>query len=86
MIRVFILLLLGIAPAVAQHVEKGGIIHSTSTVPSTVVASLPACNGSSNGSIYLVTNALTPTVGATVAGGGAVTVLVHCNGSNWVVA
>ena len=33
-----------------------------------------------------VTNALAPTFGATVVGGGAVTIPVFYNGSNWIVA
>jgi len=70
----------------AQHIEKGGYIHSISTIPSFVVASLPTCNGGANGLVSVVTNALTPVVGATVVGGGAVQVLTHCNGTNWVVA
>ncbi len=54
-------------------------------VPSSLVANLPACNGLTNGVIYTVTNALAPTIAGIVVGGGAVTLLVHCNGTNWVV-
>ena len=54
-------------------------------VPSKTVAGLPTCNAAANNMIYLVTDALTPAVAATVVGGGAVQTLVHCNGSAWIV-
>jgi len=47
-----------------------------------LVASLPT--GVTGATAY-VTNALSPTFGATVVGGGAVTVPVFYNGSNWIV-
>lgn len=53
--------------------------------PQTTVNSLPACNTSTNGTIFTVTNALAPTLAGIVIGGGAITILVHCNGTNWVV-
>lgn len=48
------------------------------------VASLPTCDATSIGSHLYVTDATAPTFNATVAGGGAVTVPVFCDGSNWV--
>jgi hypothetical protein len=47
------------------------------------VATLPT--GVTGARAY-VTNALAPSYGATVAGGGAVTIPVFYNGANWVVA
>lgn len=53
--------------------------------PSSTVAALPSCTAALTGVIYTVTNALTPALNVLVVGGGAVTVLVHCNGTSWVV-
>ena len=47
------------------------------------VATLPT--GQPTGSCAYVTNASTPVFGSTVVGGGAVTVPVFYNGSNWIV-
>jgi hypothetical protein len=55
-----------------------------SNVPSSIVSGLPACNASSNGLIYEITDGLTPTIGVLVVGGGAVALLVHCNGTQFV--
>lgn len=49
------------------------------------VASLPICNGGSEGSIKGVNDALLPAALAIVASGGAVHVPVYCNGTNWIV-
>lgn len=48
------------------------------------VATLPAA-GSHTGIMMLVTDGLAPALGAIVTGGGAVTVLVVSNGTNWLV-
>ena len=77
-------LLLFSTAAQAQHFSINRKI-TTSSIPNSPVASLPACNASRNGDISNVTDATTPAVGATVVGGGAVITLVHCNGSNWLV-
>lgn len=58
---------------------------ATFNLPAATVAGLPACTAALNGQIYTVTNALAPALAVAVAGGGAVTVLVHCNGAAWVV-
>jgi hypothetical protein len=81
-----VLILLWCFPANSQNVTKGGPIHSLTTIPNGLVAALPPCNGGTNGAVMVVTNALTPVVGSIVVTGGAVTVLIHCNGTNWVVA
>lgn len=54
-------------------------------ITNTTIANLPACSAVNAGAIYRVTNALAPTIGLAVAAGGAITVLVDCNGSNWLV-
>lgn len=51
-----------------------------------LVASLPVAAAGNSGAIATVTDALTPTLGVAVAGGGAVTALVFSNGSVWKVA
>jgi len=53
--------------------------------PASTVAGLPTCSAALNGRIFTVTNALAPTIAGIVVGGGAVTILVHCNGTNWIV-
>lgn len=57
---------------------QGPIIGST-------VAALPACNAASKGKEYMLNDATTPAWNATVVGGGAVVIIVFCNGTNWVV-
>lgn len=49
-----------------------------------LVASLPTCNSGLKGTVMLVSDALLPTYLATMSGGGTNTVLVVCNGTNWV--
>ena len=74
------------SPSWAQHSSTNGYFFSTVNVSKHTGASIPACTASQNGVIRQVTDALTPTIGAIVAGGGAVTVLVVCNGTNWLVS
>lgn len=78
-----ILLVLLSTVAQAQHGQISRKITIFS-VPAAPVSGLPACNASRNGDISNVTDALTPAVAVTIVGGGAVTTLVHCNGTNWV--
>lgn len=54
-------------------------------VPVTTIGALPTCNAASEGSIYGVTDALTPVALATVVAGGAVHIGVYCNGTAWIV-
>jgi hypothetical protein len=49
------------------------------------VGSLPAAATAGSGARHVVTDALTPTFGATVVAGGAVTVPVYSDGSAWKV-
>lgn len=51
----------------------------------TTVASLPTCNAAAKGRQFVISDATTPAWNATVVGGGAVVVVVFCNGTNWVV-
>jgi hypothetical protein len=61
------------------------IVCQAPTRPSSTVLGLPTCNPGNTGLMYIVTNALAPVALATVAGGGAVTIGVTCNGTNWIV-
>ena len=49
------------------------------------IASLVAAATAGNGATAYVTDALTPTFGATVAAGGAVSIPVYSDGTNWKV-
>ena len=87
--RIFIaavlIILLG-GHAFAQGVSGcGGVSTAIACRPSTIVASLPTCNAGSQGVMFMVTDALTPTSLNTVANGGAAHVGVICNGTNWIV-
>jgi hypothetical protein len=71
------------SPALAQR-GSGTVVLPVA--PLTVVGSLPSCAAGTKGAIYMVTDALTPVALSTVVGGGAINVLVVCNGTNWIVA
>lgn len=66
-----------------------GQLRADSTVipPTTVftVATLPSASTSGAGARSFVSDAASPTFGATVAGSGAVTVPVYSDGTNWKV-
>jgi hypothetical protein len=65
-----------------------GQLRTFDLVPPTTnytVATLPSAATSGAGARTFVTNALTPTFGATVAGGGAVFTPVYSDGTNWKV-
>jgi hypothetical protein len=49
------------------------------------VSTLPSAVTSGAGTLAFVTDALLPTFGSTVAGGGAVNVPVYSDGTNWKV-
>lgn len=53
-------------------------------ISSTTVAGLPSA-AASVGQLFVVTDSLLPALGAVIAGGGAVTVCVWSNGTNWIV-
>lgn len=84
--KAFFALLLLAAPAQAQqsHGDKRAVTFST--MPASTVGALGACGAGNNGLIFRVSDALTPAVGAVAVGGGAVSVLVHCqSGTGWVI-
>lgn len=66
--------------------QSGSGAVTLPVAPLSVVASLPTCATGTKGAIYMATDALTPVALSTVVGGGAVNVLVVCNGTNWIVA
>ena len=65
-----------------------GQLGTSAVVPAATnytVATLPSAATSGAGARTFVTNALTPTFGATVVGGGAVFTPVYSDGTNWKV-
>lgn len=73
--------------ALAQGVGGSSSVSAptTLTAPTTVVGSLPTCNASTRGQMYIVTDSLLPVALATVAAGGAVVTKVFCSGVAWIV-
>lgn len=61
------------------------VASSVKVGTNTVVASLPSASTAGAGARSFVTDATAPTFGATVAGGGAVSVPVYSNGTSWLV-
>ena len=61
------------------------IVGQLKTTGTSVVADLPSASAAGAGSRLFVTNALSPTFGATVVGGGTVAVPVYSDGTNWKV-
>lgn len=51
----------------------------------TTVSGLPSASTAGNGATYIVTDASSPTLGATVTGGGSTRVRVNSDGTNWKV-
>lgn len=65
-----------------------GQLNTSATIPPTTnytVATLPSAATSGAGARTFVTNALTPSFGSTVVGGGAVFTPVYSDGTNWKV-
>jgi hypothetical protein len=63
-------------------------LSNTEIIPATtnyLVAALPSASVSGSGARAFVSDALTPTFGTTVVGGGAVKVPVYSDGTNWKV-
>lgn len=60
------------------------VFKSTVQLPSFGVSSLPTCNTAAKGTLAAVPNALSPTWGGTLTGGGTVATLAFCDGTNWV--
>ena len=65
-----------------------GQLRTSATIPPTTnytVATLPSAATSGAGARTFVTNALAPTFGSTVVGGGAVFTPVYSDGTSWKV-
>lgn len=71
--------------AFADFQARSLIANSVSRVIPVPVGSLPSASASGAGAEATVNDATSPAWGATVAGGGAVTVGVRSNGTNWIV-
>ena len=65
-------------PAIAVNASGVNLGPGTTTV-----GALPSCNAAAAGQEYLVSDASSPTWGATLSGGGSTQVLALCNGSSW---
>ena len=77
----FVLFLFSIDRATAEVVDFVGMPKAQSST----VSGLPSCTAALQGTLFIATDALTPVALSTVTGGGAVKVLVFCNGANWIV-
>jgi hypothetical protein len=65
------------------YTTTGGQILKIGATNFLTVATLPVCNNPSRGQRYTVTDANAPAYNAVAAGGGAVTISVGCDGTNW---
>jgi hypothetical protein len=70
---------------VQGNVTKKAAIALFQTLGVYTVATLPSATTSGLGARAFVTNALSPTFGATVVAGGAVVTPVYSDGTNWKV-
>lgn len=68
--------------SIVSQLGKSGVIPPTTNY---TVATLPNAATSGAGARTFATDALAPTFGATVAGGGAVFIPVYSDGTNWKV-
>lgn len=67
------------------HAEEMQTFWPGAVPQNTTTAALPACVAANAGVVFRVTDALLPALGISIGGGGAVSVLVRCNGTNWLV-
>jgi hypothetical protein len=74
-----------VVAAVGGHAQTVTGGQAPLPTPKVAASGLPTCTAALEGQIYEVTDALLPAALAVVAGGGAVRVLVFCNGSTWIV-
>lgn len=80
--KALLVLLLLATPCAAEQMT----IIGQPFVPQSVIASaLPTCSTANTGVVYRVTDSLLPALGIVVAGGGAVAVIVRCNGTAFLV-
>jgi len=68
--------------AILNQLKTDGVIPALTNY---TVATLPSAVTSGKGARSFVTDALLPTFGSTVAGGGAVATPVYSDGTNWKV-
>jgi hypothetical protein len=68
---------------VLSFVQPSQVRYGTLSLPTTTVASLPACGAGQVGLLYSVSDARSPTYNAPVAGGGSASIPVFCNGTSW---
>jgi hypothetical protein len=66
------------------NVTTSGVYSNGIIAPiPTVVGSLPTCNATTKYQVYAVSDANSPTYGATLTGGSSTLALAFCDGSNW---
>ena len=53
------------------------------SLPVSPVSKLPACNLTHQGIFFAVNDAVSPTYGSIIAGGGSIGTPVFCDGKNW---
>lgn len=70
---------------VAASGEQMNVLSPQTVPPNVIASALPACTAGNIGVVYRVTDSLLPALGVIVAGGGAVAVLVRCNGTSFLV-
>lgn len=77
---------IGQVPVDTALFDKNGITSMVGPlkVTATTVSGLGTCNSGSEGRMWGVTDALTPSFLVAVTGGGTTHSPVYCNGSNWV--
>jgi hypothetical protein len=68
---------------VLSYVQPSEVRYGSVAVPTTTVASLPACGPAQKGLLYSVSDAAAPAYNAPVTGGGTNTIPVFCNGTAW---
>ena len=74
-----------VSTIINQHVVPAvNTLFNPLAVSASAVATLgTTCTAAQKGQVYQVSDATAPAYNATIAGGGAVTTLVVCNGVNW---
>jgi len=73
----------GFAWHVLSYVQPSEVEYGSLSLPTTTVASLPACGRAQRGLLYSVSDAQPPAYNAPVSGGGSTTIPVFCNGAKW---
>ena len=76
--------LLSLSPALADTFSFPPATRTSGTIGSGATQ-IPSCSAALKGAMYIVSDALTPVALSTAVGGGAVTVGITCNGTNWIV-